>query len=102
MFYWSYRSPQRSVSSMARPTILWLQGGPVRFHVSIYLFLPEKTEHQLNLIMSLSCLFQGGSGVGRGNFLEIGPLDVNLRPRNSTWLRKADLIFVVSEPYYLQ
>ncbi|OQU92468.1 hypothetical protein SORBI_3001G349000 [Sorghum bicolor] len=29
-----------------------------------------------------------------GNFQEIGPLDVNLQPRNSTWLQKADLIFV--------
>ncbi|CAL4939773.1 unnamed protein product [Urochloa decumbens] len=26
--------------------------------------------------------------------LEIGPLDVSLQPRNSTWLQKADLIFV--------
>ena len=38
---------------------------------------------------------QGASGVGFGNFQEIGPLDVNLQPRNSTWLQKADLIFVV-------
>lgn len=38
---------------------------------------------------------QGASGVGLGNFQEIGPLDVNLQPRNSTWLQKADLIFVV-------
>ncbi|VAH16766.1 unnamed protein product [Triticum turgidum subsp. durum] len=36
----------------------------------------------------------GASGVGIGNFMEIGPLDVNLKPRNSTWLQKADLIFV--------
>ena len=34
--------------------------------------------------------------MGIGNFLEVGPLDVNLKPRNSTWLQKADLIFVVS------
>ena len=40
---------------------------------------------------------QGASGVGLGNFLEMGPLDVDLKPRNSTWLQKADLIFVVSE-----
>ncbi|KAG8637696.1 uncharacterized protein LOC122721890 isoform X2 [Manihot esculenta] len=37
---------------------------------------------------------QGASGVGLGNFEEIGPLDVNLKPRNSTWLRMADLLFV--------
>ncbi|KAL6653239.1 hypothetical protein ACP70R_012164 [Stipagrostis hirtigluma subsp. patula] len=67
MFWWYYQSPQR-VSSPHKPwpTILWLQGGP------------------------------GGSGVGRGNFLEIWPLDVNLNPRNWTWLHKADLIFVDS------
>jgi hypothetical protein len=39
---------------------------------------------------------QGASGIGLGNFQEIGPLDVDLKPRNSTWLQKADLIFLVS------
>ncbi|CAL5389366.1 unnamed protein product [Camellia sinensis] len=48
------------------PTILWLEGGP------------------------------GGFGVGFGNFLEIKPLDVDLKLRNSTWLTKADLLFVDS------
>lgn len=42
-------------------------------------------------------LIQGASGVGYGNFEEVGPLDVKLKPRNSTWLRKADLLFVVIE-----
>uniref|UniRef100_A0A0D9Z8E9 Carboxypeptidase n=1 Tax=Oryza glumipatula TaxID=40148 RepID=A0A0D9Z8E9_9ORYZ len=37
---------------------------------------------------------QGASGVGLGNFLEVGPLDGDLKPRGSTWLQKADLIFV--------
>ncbi|KAL5219603.1 hypothetical protein ABZP36_020287 [Zizania latifolia] len=65
LFWWYYKSPQRASSpEKPWPTILWLQGGP------------------------------GGSGAGRGNFLEVGPLDVNLKPRNSTWLQKADLIFV--------
>ncbi|KAG2581929.1 serine carboxypeptidase-like 51 isoform X2 [Panicum virgatum] len=67
IFWWYYRSPQRASSvDKTWPTILWLQGGP------------------------------GGSGVGRGNFQEIGPLDVNLKPRKYTWLHKADLIFVDS------
>ncbi|XP_057831254.2 uncharacterized protein LOC131041986 [Cryptomeria japonica] len=48
------------------PLILWLQGGP------------------------------GGSGVGIGNFLEVGPLDDELNPRNTTWLQKAHLLFVDS------
>ncbi|KAL6650243.1 hypothetical protein ACP70R_009168 [Stipagrostis hirtigluma subsp. patula] len=67
LFWWYFKSPQR-VSSPAHawPTVLWLQGGP------------------------------GGSGVGRGNFEEIGPLDVDLKLRNWTWLQTADLIFVDS------
>lgn len=40
-------------------------------------------------------VFQGASGVGIGNFEEIGPLDTNLNARNSTWLQIADLLFVV-------
>jgi serine carboxypeptidase 1 len=49
-----------------RPLILWLQGGP------------------------------GGSGTGFGNFEEFGPLDVNLKPRNTTWLQTASLLFIDS------
>ncbi|XP_074590468.1 serine carboxypeptidase-like 51 [Curcuma longa] len=65
MFWWLYRSPQRvDDGSTPWPTILWLQGGP------------------------------SASGVGIGNFQEIGPLDTNLKPRSSTWLQKADLLFV--------
>lgn len=48
----------------SRPLMLWLQGGP------------------------------GASGTGFGNFQEIGPLDVNLMPRQYTWLQAADLMFI--------
>ncbi|KAK1284734.1 Serine carboxypeptidase-like 51 [Acorus calamus] len=65
MFWWLYRSPQRvDNASSPWPIILWLQGGP------------------------------GASGVGIGNFQEVGPLDTDLKPRNSTWLQRADLLFV--------
>ncbi|GLT51061.1 hypothetical protein SLA2020_245070 [Shorea laevis] len=65
MFWWLYRSPYRVENpSQPWPVILWLQGGP------------------------------GASGVGIGNFEEVGPLDTNLNHRNSTWLKKADLLFV--------
>ncbi|GFP93534.1 serine carboxypeptidase-like 51 [Phtheirospermum japonicum] len=65
MFWWYYKSSYRTQdSSKPWPIILWLQGGP------------------------------GASGVGIGNFQEIGPLDTYLKPRDSTWLQKADLLFV--------
>jgi serine carboxypeptidase 1 len=65
MFWWLYKSPNRvDNSTKPWPTILWLQGGP------------------------------GASGVAIGNFQEVGPLDTNLKPRNSTWLQVADLLFV--------
>ena len=49
-----------------RPIVLWLQGGP------------------------------GSSGTGLGNFLEIGPLDENLEPREKSWIRSVSLLFVDS------
>ncbi|XP_047056880.1 serine carboxypeptidase-like 51 [Lolium rigidum] len=65
MFWWLYRSPHRvDNGSTPWPTVLWLQGGP------------------------------GASGAGYGNFMEIGPLDTDLKPRATTWLNKADLLFV--------
>ncbi|KAF1862527.1 hypothetical protein Lal_00024429 [Lupinus albus] len=65
MFWWLYRSPYRVEDPLKPwPIILWLQGGP------------------------------GASGVGIGNFEEVGPLDTFLKPRNNTWLKKADLLFV--------
>ncbi|XP_037286704.2 retinoid-inducible serine carboxypeptidase [Rhipicephalus microplus] len=48
----------------AAPLIIWLQGGP------------------------------GASSAGFGNFAEIGPLDVQLLPRNHSWVRFANLLFV--------
>ncbi|XP_078455979.1 retinoid-inducible serine carboxypeptidase [Lampetra planeri] len=53
-----------SKKASVQPLVLWLQGGP------------------------------GASGTGFGNFEEIGPLDVNLQPRKTTWLAAASLLFV--------
>ncbi|KAJ1269667.1 hypothetical protein BS78_07G229000 [Paspalum vaginatum] len=65
MFWWLYHSPQRVDNGTTPwPTVLWLQGGP------------------------------GASGAGYGNFMEVGPLDSELKPRATTWLAKADLLFV--------
>ncbi|KAF8647651.1 hypothetical protein HU200_065288 [Digitaria exilis] len=41
-------------------------------------------------------LFAAPASTGRANFLGVGPLDINMKPRKNTWLRKADLIFVDS------
>jgi len=39
---------------------------------------------------------QGGPGASSlfGDFLEIGPLNQNLQPRNTTWLQSANLLFI--------
>ncbi|XP_060523994.1 retinoid-inducible serine carboxypeptidase-like [Cylas formicarius] len=47
-----------------RPLAIWLQGGP------------------------------GASSVGYGNFEEIGPLDQSLNPRNYSWVKDLNLMFV--------
>jgi serine carboxypeptidase 1 len=47
-----------------RPLVLWLQGGP------------------------------GASSTGYGNFEIIGPLDLDLEPRETTWVQTANVLFV--------
>ncbi|KAJ0765546.1 putative carboxypeptidase C [Helianthus annuus] len=55
MFWWYYKTPYRTQDpNNPWPVILWLQGKP------------------------------GASGVGTGNFEEVGPLDSFLKPRNCT------------------
>lgn len=36
----------------------------------------------------------GGSSTGFGNFQEIGPFDVMMNPRNTTWVQVANVLFV--------
>ncbi|XP_053151475.1 retinoid-inducible serine carboxypeptidase isoform X2 [Hemicordylus capensis] len=64
MFWWLYYANSPTQNFTELPLILWLQGGP------------------------------GASGCGFGNFEEIGPLDSNLKPRRTTWLQSASLLFV--------
>lgn len=66
MFWWLYGSQASGTGGRAdnSPLILWLQGGP------------------------------GGSSTAFGNFKEIGPLDMNLKPRNTTWVQAANVLFV--------
>jgi hypothetical protein len=113
LFWWYYKSPQRQRASNSPekpwPTVLWLQGGPVR---SSWLVSGSRSLRRelcsvclrnsvfranasLAWVRAWRASFQGVSGIGAGNFVEIGPLDADMKPRNSTWLQKADLIFVV-------
>ncbi|XP_067403513.1 retinoid-inducible serine carboxypeptidase [Emydura macquarii macquarii] len=64
MFWWLYYANNPTKNFTELPLIMWLQGGP------------------------------GASGCGFGNFEEIGPLDAELKPRNTTWLQAASILFV--------
>ncbi|KAK7929714.1 hypothetical protein WMY93_006109 [Mugilogobius chulae] len=64
MFWWLYYADSPSADYKDLPLVMWLQGGP------------------------------GGSGTGFGNFEEIGPLDRDLNPRNTTWVQSASVLFV--------
>ncbi|XP_051490578.1 retinoid-inducible serine carboxypeptidase [Apus apus] len=64
MFWWLYYADNPAKDFTELPLILWLQGGP------------------------------GASSCGYGNFEEIGPLDKELKPRNTTWLQAASILFV--------
>lgn len=59
MFYWLYYiqpEDKSAVKPADKPLVIWLQGGP------------------------------GASSTSYGNFMELGPLDANLKRRNSTWV----------------
>ncbi|KAF5915997.1 hypothetical protein HPG69_003070 [Diceros bicornis minor] len=64
MFWWLYYATSPSKNFSELPLVMWLQGGP------------------------------GGSSTGFGNFEEIGPLDIDLKPRRTSWLQSASLLFV--------
>lgn len=65
MFWWLYGADNSdSLEREDKPLVMWFQGGP------------------------------GSSSTGFGNFEEIGPLDVNLEVRNTTWIKAANVLFV--------
>lgn len=55
-FYWLYYADGTSVEADKKPLIIWIQGGP------------------------------GLAASGIANFAEIGPLDMDMQPRNHTWV----------------
>ncbi|XP_056635825.1 retinoid-inducible serine carboxypeptidase-like [Diorhabda sublineata] len=64
MFWWLHFTTADVSNPTERPLIIWLQGGP------------------------------GSSSTGYGNFAELGPLDLELKPRNTTWVQWANVLFV--------
>lgn len=66
MFWWLYFTTADVVKYTERPLIIWLQGGP------------------------------GCASTGLGNFQEIGPLNLNLKPRNFSVVKEANVLFIDS------
>ncbi|KAI4498027.1 hypothetical protein M0802_006851 [Mischocyttarus mexicanus] len=64
MFWWLYYTTANVQSYYDKPLVIWLQGGP------------------------------GGSSTSYGNFEELGPLDLNLNPRNYTWVKDYNVLFI--------
>lgn len=70
MFWWLYyvNPPVKSqdFDVFNKPLLIWLQGGP------------------------------GAASTGYGNFMEFGPLDINLQKRNYTWVNDYNVLFIDS------
>ncbi|KOB74182.1 Retinoid-inducible serine carboxypeptidase [Operophtera brumata] len=64
MFYWLFYTTAEVENYTERPLIVWLQGGP------------------------------GGSSTGIGNFEILGPLDLSLQERNTSWVKNFNVLFV--------
>ncbi|KAK9300872.1 hypothetical protein QLX08_006578 [Tetragonisca angustula] len=64
MFWWLYYTTANVSSYYEKPLVIWLQGGP------------------------------GASSTSYGNFEELGPLDVDLKPRNYTWVKDYNVLFI--------
>ncbi|XP_029055382.1 retinoid-inducible serine carboxypeptidase-like isoform X2 [Osmia bicornis bicornis] len=64
MFWWLYYTTANVQSYYEKPLVIWLQGGP------------------------------GASSTAYGNFEELGPLDVDLKPRNYTWVKDYNVLFI--------
>lgn len=64
MFWWLYYTTADVTDYTERPLVIWLQGGP------------------------------GASSTGFGNFEELGPLDSDLNPRENSWVKNANVMFI--------
>jgi serine carboxypeptidase 1 len=64
MFWWLHYTTATTPEVTDRPLIFWLQGGP------------------------------GSSSTGYGNFEILGPLDLDLKDRDFTWIKTHNVLFV--------
>ncbi|KAJ0177784.1 hypothetical protein K1T71_006657 [Dendrolimus kikuchii] len=64
MFYWFYYADGTKVDSYHKPFIIWIQGGP------------------------------GLAASGLGNFAELGPINMDMKPRNHTWVKGRNLLLL--------
>ena len=62
--FWWFYGAENEAQRENLPLILWLQGGP------------------------------GASGAGYGNFMEIGPIDIEMHKRETAWTKVANLLFI--------
>lgn len=66
MFWWLYSAKKFTAEPMSKPLVIWLHGGP------------------------------GAASSGYGNFVGIGPFDLNFDSRKYNWVRHANVLFVDS------
>ncbi|KAJ8724452.1 hypothetical protein PYW08_015926 [Mythimna loreyi] len=64
MFYWFYFANGTQINAHRKPLIIWIQGGP------------------------------GFAASGIGNFAEIGPFNMDMQPRNHTWVKERNVLFI--------
>ncbi|CAH0583039.1 unnamed protein product [Chrysodeixis includens] len=63
-FYWFFYADGTIVDARTKPIIIWIQGGP------------------------------GFAASGVGNFAELGPFTMDMQPRNHTWVKKRNVLFI--------
>ncbi|KAM3966935.1 retinoid-inducible serine carboxypeptidase [Aphomia sociella] len=64
IFYWLYYADGTSDGAERKPLLIWIQGGP------------------------------GLAASGIANFAEIGPLNLDMQPRNHTWVKGRNLLLI--------
>ncbi|KAL4711400.1 hypothetical protein ACJJTC_016154 [Scirpophaga incertulas] len=64
IFYWLYYADGNRSRAERKPLIIWIQGGP------------------------------GLAATGIANFAELGPLDMDMKPRNHTWVNGRNVLLI--------